>query len=180
MTSIVVCFSGRIGIGKTSASKALAERLNCPWTGFGDYIRSVATNRGLNPDDRDEMQELGASLIDEHGFEWLCGHVIAAARWPGDCPLVVDGIRHAEAFQTIRRLLPSHRTVLILLMTDSEEALGARLTERGIDPALRAKWEAHSTETQVLSNLPMIANLVVSANLPVDKVTAQIMSFIEE
>jgi hypothetical protein len=180
MNPIVVCFSGRIAIGKTSASKALAEKLSCPWTGFGDYVRGVAIRRRLNPEDRDQLQSLGESIIKEHGFDWFCKEVIAAANWSGDRPLVVDGIRHEEAFRTIGRLLPTHRTVLIHLSVDSDEALRTRSAERGIGSENRAKWEAHSTERQVLSTLPAIANLVISANLALDEITAQIIGFLRK
>lgn len=179
MTTIVVCFSGRIAIGKTSISKELARQLNCPWTGFGDYVRVEATKRGLNPQNRDQLQGLGESLIKEHGFEWLCREVVAAANWAGDRPLVVDGIRHVQAFQTIRRLLPSHRTVLIHLKLDSEEALGARARERGMESAQRAAWETHSTEQQVLSTLPNLADLTVSAGLPLQEITTRIIRFLK-
>lgn len=180
MSPIIVCFSGRIAIGKTSASKALAEKLGCPWTGFGDYVRRVAIKKGLNPEDRDQLQNLGESIIKEHGFDWFCKEVIAAANWLGDRPLVVDGIRHEEAFRTIVRLLPSHKAVLIHLTIDNEEVLRARFAERGIGSEEREKWEIHSTERQVLSALPRIASLVVSANLTQDEITAQIMGFLTE
>lgn len=178
MTPIVICFSGRIAIGKTSVSKAIAEELNCPWTGFGDYVRSVAIREGLNAEDRDQLQALGESLIQRHGFQWLCSEVISRANWTRDCPLVIDGIRHAEAIQAIGQLLPSHKTALVHLTIDSEEALRARTTERGIDLGRRAKWETHSTEQQVLSTLPGIANLVVPAHLELEEITARIKSFL--
>ncbi len=180
MTPIVICFSGRIAIGKTSVSKVLAQELNCSWSGFGDYVRTVASGRGLNTEDRDQLQMLGESLIREYGFQWFCKEVIAAANWAGDCPLVIDGIRHAEAFQTIARLLAPRKTVLIHLTIDSEDALQARAKERGIDLARRTKWEAHSTEQEVLSTLPGIANLVVSTNLTLDEIKARIVSFLGE
>lgn len=178
MTPVVVCFSGRIAIGKTSVSKALAQELNCPWSGFGDYVRSVAARRGLDTEDRDQLQMLGESLIRENGFDWLCSEVIAAAKWAGDCPLVIDGIRHAEAFETIRRLLSSHKSVLVHLAIESEEILRARSAERGIDLARRAKWETHSTEQQVVSTLPGVADLVVPTNLPLNEIKARIVSFL--
>lgn len=179
MTPIVVCFSGRIAIGKTSVSKALAEELKCPWTGFGDYVRRVAIKRGLNAEDRNQLQALGESLIQEHGFEWFCKEVIAAANWASDLPLVVDGIRHVEAFQTIRRLLPSHRIVLIHLTLDSEELLGERARERGMESTRRAAWETHSTEQQVLFTLPNLADLTVSAGLPLREITTRIVCFLQ-
>lgn len=180
MTPIVVCFSGRIAIGKTSVSKTLAQELNCPWSGFGDYVRTVAMRRGLNSEDRDQLQMVGESLIREHGFQWFCKEVINAANWTGDCPLVIDGIRHAEAFQTVARLVAPHKTVLIHLTIESEDALQARTKERGLDSARRAKWEAHSTEQQVLSTLPGIANLVVPTNLTLDEIKVRIVHFLME
>jgi cytidylate kinase len=178
MISIVICFSGRIAIGKTSVSKALAKELNCPWTGFGDYLRAVATKRGLNAEDRDQLQRLGESTIQEHGFEWFCKEVIAAANWMGDSPLVIDGIRHVEAFQTVARLLASHKSVLIHLAIDSEETLRSRAVQRGIDLPRRAAWETHSTEQQVLGMLPSIADLIVPADLPLDEITTRILSYV--
>lgn len=178
MTPIAICFSGRIAIGKTSVSKALAEELRCPWTGFGSYIRRVALTRAIDVEDRDQLQELGELLIQEHGFEWLCREVIAAAHWTGDRPLVIDGIRHAEAFQTIARLLSPHRVVLIHLTID-EEMLRERSKERGLEPGKRATWESHSTEQQVISTLPNIADLTVDANMPLDEITRRITGFLQ-
>lgn len=178
MKATVVCFSGRIASGKTSISRALAQKLNCPWTGFGDYVRAVAVRHGLNPEDRGELQRLGESLIQEHGFDWFCNEVIAAAKWTGNCPLVIDGIRHVEAFATIRRMLSSHQTLLVHLTLESEETLRVRTMQRGMDSEKRIAWEAHSTEQQVLSTLPSIANLTVSADLPVSEITSRIINFL--
>ncbi len=175
---IVVCFSGRIAIGKTSISKALARELNCPWTGFGDYVRAVAAKRGINAKDRDQLQRLGESIIQEHGFEWFCREVIAVANWKGNSPLVIDGIRHVEAFQAIARLLASHKSVLIHLAIDSEETLRSRAAQRGTDLSRRAAWETHSTEQQVLAMLPSIADLIVPADLPLDEITARILRYV--
>jgi cytidylate kinase len=38
--TLLLCFSGQIGSGKSSASIAVAEALGWKRTGFGDYLRS--------------------------------------------------------------------------------------------------------------------------------------------
>lgn len=178
MNPIIVCFSGRIAIGKTSVSRALAERLDCPWTGFGDYVRAIATKRGLDSESRDVLQDTGASLIAEQGFRLFCSNVVAAANWSGDCPLIIDGIRHIEALQTIKELLAPSQVVLVHLAVESEEALYDRTMLRGIEFAERVTWETHSTERQVLSTLPEKADLIVSADLPLPDVVERVVGFV--
>ncbi len=41
MSSVIVAFSGAIGAGKSSISKAVAQGLGCSRVSFGDYVRSV-------------------------------------------------------------------------------------------------------------------------------------------
>lgn len=178
MNPIVVCFSGRISIGKTSVSKALAQRLNCPWTGFGDYVRTIAAKRGLDPECRDVLQALGALLIEEQGFQSFCREVLAAANWPGDRPLIVDGIRHVEALEAIKQLLASTHVLLVHLAIESETALRDRTVQRGLEFGKRATWEAHSTERQVLSTLPEYADLIISADLPLPDILQRVIEFI--
>ena len=95
MTFPVICFSGRIGSGKTSVSRAVAHTLGAAWTGFGDFVRASASAAGLDSSSREVLQELGAKLIRQHGVAWLSVQVIARARWDGQRALVIDGVRHA-------------------------------------------------------------------------------------
>ena len=44
--SLLVCFSGKIGSGKTSISCAVARWLECGRTSFGDYLRDEVARRG--------------------------------------------------------------------------------------------------------------------------------------
>lgn len=178
MNQLVACFAGRIAIGKTSVSRELARTLSASWTGFGDYVREITIARGFGPDDRDKLQEIGASLIEEHGFDWFCREVIERAQWNEDRPLVVDGIRHAEAFHSIARLLPCHKAVLIYLTVDNDEILHQRSSKRGVELTNRERWESHSTERQVLLTLPAMADLTLSANQCLDKIVKHIVTFL--
>lgn len=172
MTSLVACFSGRIGSGKTSVSRAVAEALGAAWTGFGDFVRATATARSLDASSREVLQDLGAQLIREHGSAWLCEQVIARAGWDGLQPLVIDGVRHVDVLDEIARQLAAHRTVLIHLDFDGTGEL------RGLDAASRRLAELHATEQDVLRALPARANIVVSTNPPLESVVRAVLEFL--
>src|SRR5262249_926088 len=111
----VVCFSGRIGSGKTSVSRAVALQLRAAWTGFGEFMREAAVERGLDPGCRDVLQALGERLIAEQGVNWLCHEVIRRANWTPGQPLVIDGVRHIAVLDELRSQLSGHPLVLIHL-----------------------------------------------------------------
>lgn len=171
--SMVICFSGRIGSGKTSVSRQVAKVIGGAWAGFGDFVRSQAVSRSLDPGSREVLQDLGAELIRVHGSAWLCEQVIATAQWNEIKPLVVDGIRHIEVMDGITRLVAPHRAVLVHLALDN-----GLERSRDLDADLRVAAEKHSTEQDVIHRLPQRADLVVSSNEPVEQVVNTVASFI--
>ncbi|WP_368563149.1 hypothetical protein [Pseudoxanthomonas sp. UTMC 1351] len=172
--AIVVCFSGRIGSGKTSVSRAVANKINGVWTGFGDLMRSEAIARLLDPDSREVLQDLGAQLIQEHGNTWLCEQVIARAKWDGAKPLIIDGVRHVSILDELRGLLGSHQVLLVHLdLRDGVER------SRDLDQISRSSAEQHSTEQDVIKSLPQRASLIVSADLPLEQVVDQIVEYLD-
>lgn len=173
MSSLVVCFSGRIGSGKTSVSQRVAETLQGAWTGFGDFVRSEASSRGLDAGRRDVLQDLGAKLISEHGIAWLCTQVIARAHWQPDRPLIIDGVRHVLVLEELRAQLARHLVVLIHLKF---EETGQRPSE--MDAESRERAENHSTEKDVTRALPARAALVVSADAPFEEVIGTVLEFV--
>ena len=47
--ALLLCFSGKIGSGKTSTGMAVAEALGCGFTSFSNHLRNVATALGAIP-----------------------------------------------------------------------------------------------------------------------------------
>lgn len=175
MTSPVICFSGRIGSGKTSASRGVAGAIGAAWCGFGDFIRSSAIAAGRDAASREVLQELGAQLIDEHGPAWLCAQVIAAASWNGKTALVIDGVRHADVLDEISRQVIGHPTVLVYLAFD-----GVRESPRGLDKESRRRAEQHSTERDVLDVLPSRADVLIPVDAPLERVVQLVLDFLRQ
>ena len=82
--SLLICFSGQIGSGKTSVSAAVAEALGWRRTGFGDYLRSEIERLGGDPSSRQALQDLGQKLVDEDPTAFCREVLLAGGFRPGD------------------------------------------------------------------------------------------------
>ena len=122
---------------------------------------------------------MGAELVSNHGYEGLSEQVIANAKWDGNRDLVIDGIRHVDVLEAIKRNVTPTPVLLIYLQLDSQPELDSRAEHRGITPLSRPKLEAKSTERDVIEALPAVADIVVSAEQPMDQIVLKINALLE-
>jgi cytidylate kinase len=160
-SAIVIGLSGRVGSGKSSLASRLAEDAGWPKAAFGDYLRDLASQRGLAPD-RAVLQELGVEQIAK-GWKSFCSAVLKFSGWHPGQNLIVDGIRHAEAIREVKAQVQPDQFLLVYLAA-TEELLTNRLSTReGIPANLRA-IEEHDSEQQVKELLRKMAELVLDAS----------------
>ncbi len=177
MMPIILAFAGGVGSGKSTVSSAVARDLGWPRTSFGAYVRAKAQSRGLNPRAREVLQAIGEQLVKDE-CATFCSAVLSCPDWRRGQPLVVDGIRHVEVLEQIRRMVAPQEVQLVFIeVTDEERA--ARLQDRGLDdPAQLRSIEAHSTETQVRTVLPHMADKVVDGDRPLDEVVQDVVAWV--
>jgi len=171
LTPLVLGFAGRIKSGKTTISQAVAESLQWPRASFGEYVRSIAESRGLDPKSREQLQDLGESLIAE-SWPRFCQRVLDASGWKPGNPVVVDGIRHVEAIDHVTAIVAPLPFRLVYVRVPPQ-VQAARLLESDAARNLAAV-ESHSTETDVKDELPKRANLVVEGREQLDQIVAEI------
>ncbi len=178
MRPVVLAFAGSIASGKSTLSVSVATALGWPRVSFGDHVREVARNSGLDCS-REVLQDVGASLIDK-GWEDFCRTVLRQVNWSPGQPLIVDGIRHVEAIDVLRQLVaPS--TLLLVLVVLNEPTREARLRERGMtDHGKFHQIEAHSTEAQVKTVLPRMADITVDGARPVEDLVREIVTRVQQ
>jgi len=175
MDNIVIAFAGQIGSGKSTISIALAEALGLSRASFGDHVRSVAKQRGLTQD-RKMLQIIGSELI-KNGWGPFCKAVLSQAGWKRGDSIIVDGIRHIEAIETLRQMTAPLKFVQIFISIEEEDRK-SRLMSKGImDKKGKSIIESHSTEAQVYS-LHNEANLVLDGTQPISELVRQIIGFI--
>ncbi len=162
---LILAFSGGIGSGKSTLSSGVAEALEWSRVSFGRYVRAVALDRGLDAESREVLQEVGESLITA-GWVPFCRAVLTQADWRPERSLVVDGIRHVEALQTLRALVAPSVVALVHVVV-SEAERSQRLRDKGFDDIEKLRLvEVHSTEIQVTTSLPAHAAVTVDGRHP--------------
>jgi dephospho-CoA kinase len=163
----VLAFAGRMGSGKTTLTTALAKALGCKRASFGDYVRHVVKERGLEQT-RENLQKIGTELLDQDRLGF-CSEVLHYAGWTPGEPLIIDGLRHAETIDLIRQLVSPLSLRIVYLEIDDDIRLG-RLGARGEgEREALALAESHSSEQQVTSILARMAHLTIDSGVPVQE-----------
>ena len=176
MSAIAIGFAGKIGSGKTTLSGKVSETLAWPYVSFGNYVRNVARQRGL-AESREVLQEIGAALVSSDP-EMFCREVLSQANWQPGSPLVIDGVRHKEVVEALRRLVaPSSLRIVYIELAD--EVRESRLPEEGINDATQLqRIETHSTEVQVKTVLPESADLIVDGGKELDHLVNEVVEWV--
>ena len=156
----VIAFTGRLGAGKSSVSAAIAKDLGWQFASFGGFVRKTATSRGVEHT-RESLQAVGEEL-EANDPTKFCRAVLDDAGWyPGESA-IVEGVRHVRIWETLKNLV-APQPIFLVYLEAPEELRRARLKERGAQEAhYLEKAEAHSTERDVIAELPQLANLVLS------------------
>ena len=167
--SLLLCFSGQIGSGKSSVSTAVADALGWRRTGFGDYLRGEIARRGGDPEDRKALQDLGQGRVDADAAAF-CRDVLTTGGFrPGD-DFVIDGIRHVNIFEILRKVAAPSDAKLLFLGA-GEMTRSARVQTRA-DAADFTRASTHRVEAELREALPDRADAIIDADQPIDSVVA--------
>ena len=173
--SLLLCFSGQIGSGKSSVSTAVAEALGWRRTGFGNFLRSEIVRLGGDPNDREALQDLGQRRVDEDPAAF-CRDVLAAGGFHPGGDFIIDGVRHVRIFEVLADVgAPTQARLLFLGARDSTrlERVGARADAQDFDRA-----SEHRVEAELRDALPDRADGVVDANQPLDRVVSDCLDLV--
>jgi hypothetical protein len=143
-----IALSGRVGSGKHYIAEQLVVLLGYKYASFGRYVRHEALRRG-RPLQLTELQALGDELIGELGWPAFVKNTLDQARVePGEDAFVIDGVRHLDAYTTLKELV--HPQPLILFFFDTtDERRHQRLRAEGVDAGQLEQIEQHDTEEDV-------------------------------
>ncbi len=157
---------------------ALSEKLGWTFASFGDYLRREAQRLNLDHTSREVLQSLGNQSI-AGGWEDFCSAVLKDAGWQNGDGLVIDGIRHIQATEVLRRLVAPLELFLVYVSTD-KAVRKVRLRERSVsEDSLIEILEKHDTETQVKEILEIYADLVVDGNRDLKEIIRFILSWMD-
>ena len=159
-----ISFSGRIASGKTTITQTLSDVLRWRRVGFSDYLRHVFEGQGSSDPTREQLQDLGQSLVAKDPDQF-CRDVLALGGFSPGENIILDGIRHADIQSRLARLVKPSRAVLIHLAASGELAR-QRVEKRGASDEEFRRASEHAVEQDLLKSLPSCANHIVDAALP--------------
>ena len=169
---MLLCISGKINSGKTTFAKELSRAIEWPKVSFGDFVRKEARRRGLDSS-RKTLQNLGESLLSSN-IKFFCHSVLAEANWKRKMPLIVEGVRHQEVLDTLKKIASPERVVLIYINTEDHIRFSRMLVSgQGVPD------ERHSTEIQVQDTLLNKADVVINNNESVEKAVSEAIGWLK-
>ena len=177
LPSAVLGFAAPIEAGKTTISQLVAKLLGAPRVSFGEYLKGIAIDQGLEVT-RETLQDLGDQLV-RKDVSAFCENVLQSVPWAVGKPLIVDGVRHAEALDAISSLLAPASVYLVYIEVD--RTTQTKRLEK--DPLRHQKsleeLERHPTETQVRSVLPDRASFFLDGTDAPEESARKIVEFLD-
>lgn len=178
MNGIVCGFSGRVGSGKTSVSEAVSRHFNWPRVSFGDYVRKIAQERGLDSSSRSVLQTLGESLFN-NGVEEFCKAVINEVKWSYPRSLVIDGIRHQDVLYKLKEIVAPSHLVLVYIYVNEDHRLQRMVQRDGLNQNDVTAIDEHSTEKDTKVILSQIADIRINGEQSLDIMVREIANHLK-
>ena len=172
---LLIGFSGKIGSGKTTLAIEFARTIGAKFFSFGDLIRSIADEKGLDSGDRRVLQEIGEQQINL-GWTVFCKKLLDSYKYNNEDIIVVDGIRHYEGLDTFKELIPLVKTYLVYIdITDTLSLERQKLRNNEI--VFSYNKPLHMTEIQVKDILPSLADIIIDGNKDPEVLITQLCSW---
>ncbi|OAI51260.1 hypothetical protein AYO44_05005 [Planctomycetaceae bacterium SCGC AG-212-F19] len=174
--SAVLSFAAPIGAGKTTVSTSVAKSLDAPRISFGEYLRNVAREMGMELT-REALQNLGDQLVTRN-VRGFCEAVLAQQPWEAGKPLIIDGVRHVEILDTLGEIFSPAREYLIYINLD--RTTQAKRFKNNPLPHEKTldQLEEHPTELQVRSRLADRAVLVLDGTKDPNELARIVIEFL--
>ncbi len=168
----IIGFSGKYGSGKTTLAKEFASDIKAKFISFGDYIRDLAKERNQNHEDRDVLRDIGEEQINR-GWSTFCQSVLDFYEYRGEKLLVVDGVRHLGCLDGFRMILQDP-AIYVVYIDVSETLSQERQRSRGESKIYTYTGNLHMTEEQVVTAIPLVANLIMDGNKDLSELKTQL------
>lgn len=175
---MIITLAGAIGSGKSTLATELAAELGAPRAGFGDYVRHLAGEMGLDVANRTVLQDLGHERVEADARSFLDGALAWSGHEPG-ADLVLDGLRHMKILAALQARAQALNDPMVLIYLDTPiDVRHARVASRGISLAKMTADEQHPAELDLYEALRAAADLIVPGERPVQTLRDEVLAFL--
>ncbi|MBI9013902.1 MAG: AAA family ATPase [Clostridiales bacterium] len=174
---MIIMFSGKVGSGKTSLSKQLANDLQAEYISFGEYVVHIAKKNDLNHDNRKVLQNIGEEQI-RKGWHQFCNGLLNYNTIVDFKLLVVDGMRHIDCYNTFQEMYPGEEIIILYINIDNSVSLQR---QKKLDSEINyGKNGLHMTEKEVVTTIPYIADLILDGTKDINTLLNEVKLFISK
>lgn len=171
---MMICLAGPRASGKSTTAKFLGNLLGWSVFSFGDFLRDLACQNGLDSENLLVLQDLGLKMINQ-GWDFFCQSFLTFYDYNGD-NAVIEGIRHVEAVTTLAKL--TNKPVFLVYLDIDEHTQNVRVLSRN-----RGEYHGHSSHTveqHVEGEVKNAADCIINSNVSTEIVVKSIIDTLPE
>lgn len=128
---MIIGIAGPTASGKTTVARMLEEKYGAVRTRYSSILSEMATERGLDPEDKATLQGLFLTERETRGEDFLTKEMEERVRRLDNDFIVIEGNRRLVDLKTLKRITEVRNDSLILLFIDaSRETRFDRYNER--------------------------------------------------
>lgn len=131
MQAPVYCISGKIGSGKTTIGKMIANEIGGIHGSVSDFLKAELKKQGITAPTREQLQDLGATYI-ENGWVEFASQTVKYIGRKKEIPFVIDGIRHIN-FLNAMKMICWPAPVYEVVLHANDDTLQQHLSIRGAE-----------------------------------------------
>ena len=119
MSSMLIGIAGPTASGKTTVAKRLERDHGARRLRYSEILQEIARERGLDPDDKETLQELFTGIREERGEEWLTEELKERAAKIKVPLLVIEGNRRKVDIDTLHEVAAARGELLKFIFIDA-------------------------------------------------------------
>ena len=147
---MVIGIAGPTASGKTTVARMLEEKYGAPRLRYSQILSEMASERGLNPEDKATLQNLFLSERETRGEDFLTKEMEERVKKLNDPFIVIEGNRRLVDVETLNRIAKAREDTLLLLFID------ASLEQRFL--RYNKRREAYNEDTISLQEFEQLEN----------------------
>ena len=176
---LAVAVTGKIGAGKTTLTRALAERFRLRRVSFGELVTRQAVLRSVSTG-RKSLQDVGQRLMADLGPKGMLEAAIEAANARTAPALVIDGVRHVDVYRALTER--SAETILVFLDVNERERRVRWMLREASRSSTRASFDEvsrHPVE-QEIDSLKEFADVVVDSYVGCESAVSVVAAYLAQ
>lgn len=153
----VICISGKIGSGKTTIGKMIANEIGGIHGSVSDFLNAELKKNGIITPTREQLQDLGAAYI-ENGWIEFAFKTLKYIGHKKEIPFVIDGVRQVNFLNAIKMICWPAPVYEVVLQAN-DDTLQQHISIRGTE-----KFDTTHHVERGLEGLLAVADIVINVD----------------